>query len=146
MSRPSRRQQLAAREAWQLMSALVLDHERRRQVAELGLSFGRMKALRRIARRPLAMGALAAQLGIDAPYTTVVVDDLEARGLVERRPHPTDRRAKVVAATPEGAALAARAEDILGRPPAGLEALPPAGLEALVRTLRTLQSDHPAGR
>src|SRR3954468_13034295 len=83
-----------AREVWLLMSDLVLEHGRRREVAEaVGISFGRARAVRRLARRPMSMGELAAALGIDPPNATVVVDDLESQGLVRRRPHPTDRRA-----------------------------------------------------
>src|SRR4051812_33316715 len=110
-----------AREAWLLMSDLVLDNTRRREVADaLGMSFGRAGAVRLPARRPMPMRELATALGIDPPNATVVVDDLQALGLVSRTPHPTDRRAKVVATTRKGKALARRAEDILATPPAGL--------------------------
>src|SRR3954447_14592318 len=116
----------AASEVWVLMSDLVLDNERRRDVSEaLGMSFGRARTIRRLARGPLSMGELAAALGIDPPNATVLVDDLEAQGLVRRRAHPTDRRAKVVEATRSGKALARRADEILATPPATLSALPP---------------------
>jgi DNA-binding MarR family transcriptional regulator len=116
---------------------LVLDNERRREVADaLGMSFGRVRALRRIAARPMPMGELAVLLGIDAPYATIVVDDLEKQGLVERRTHPTDRRAKMVVATRQGKAAARRAEGILGTPPAELADLPAADLHELARILR----------
>ncbi len=66
------------RELWLLMSDLVLDQGRRREVAEaLGMSFGRTRAIRRVARRPISMGELAAALGIDPPNATVLVDDLD---------------------------------------------------------------------
>jgi len=79
----------AARQAWQAMADLVLDYERRREVSEkLGLSFGKIRALRRIAGRPMPMGELAALLGVDPPNLTTMVDDLERAGLVERRPIP----------------------------------------------------------
>jgi DNA-binding MarR family transcriptional regulator len=65
------------REIWLLMSDLVLDQGRRRQVSEaLGMSFGRTRAIRRVAHRPISMGELAAALGIDPPNATVLVDDL----------------------------------------------------------------------
>ena len=108
----------SAREVWLLISDLVLDNMRRRQVAEaLGMSFGRARALRRLARRPQSMRELATALGIDPPNATVVVDELERQGLVVRQPHPTDRRAKVVEATRKGKALARRADMILATPP-----------------------------
>lgn len=126
----------AAREVWQLMSDLVLDHQRRRQVADaVGLSFSRTRAVRRVAAEPLSMGELASSLGIDRPNATVLVDDLEERGLVRRRPHPTDRRAKLVEATRKGKALARRADEILGTPPAVLDALDAEDLATLRRLL-----------
>ena len=128
-----------SREVWKLMSALVLDHQRRRQVsAAVGLSFSRTRALRRVAVEPLSMGELAAVLGIDRPNATVLVDDLEAHGLVRRRPHPTDRRAKLVETTAKGKKLAERADEILGTPPAALAALRAEDLEALRRVLASI--------
>ena len=70
----------AARATWSSMSELVLHNVRRREVSEaLGMSFGRIRAIRRLAHQPMAMSELASALGIDAPYATVVVDDLESR-------------------------------------------------------------------
>jgi DNA-binding MarR family transcriptional regulator len=128
-----------SREVWLLMSDLVLDHQRRREVSEaLGISFGRARTLRRLARQPMSMGELAAALGIDPPNATVVVDDLESLGLVRRRPHPTDRRAKVVEATLKGKEMARRADAILGTPPPALSALSTDDLEALRRILKSV--------
>ena len=125
-----------AREVWKLMSELVLDHQRRREVSEaVGLSFARTRAVRRVAAKPMSMGELAALLGIDRPNATVLVDELEEQGLVRRRPHPTDRRAKLVEATPKGKQLAKRANEILDTPPAALSALGAEDLEALRRVL-----------
>jgi DNA-binding MarR family transcriptional regulator len=127
----------AAAEVWQIVSDMVLDNARRRKVADsLGLSFGRARALRRIVAGPKPMGELADALGIDAPYLTLVVDDLERQGLVERRPHPTDRRVKLVVATRRGKDAARRAEAILGTPPERLAALDQRDLIELVRILR----------
>ncbi|HEX6944829.1 MAG TPA: MarR family transcriptional regulator [Casimicrobiaceae bacterium] len=121
-----------AREVWLLMSDLVLDHQRRREVSEaVGMSFGRARAVRRVARRPMSMSELADALEIDRPNATALVDDLEAQGLVRRRPHPTDRRAKLVEATRKGKAMARRADEILATPPPGLAALAPEQLETL---------------
>ena len=132
----------AASQAWQAMADLVLNNERRREVSEqVGLSFGKIRALRRIARRPMPMSELASLLTVDPPNLTAVVDDLEGAGLVERQAHPTDRRVKLVVATPEGAALAQKADEILARPPASLRALPAEDLESLVRILAQLHAD-----
>jgi DNA-binding MarR family transcriptional regulator len=45
---------------------------------------------------------LAAWAGMTRPSMAQLVDQLEADGLLERRPDPTDRRAKLVALTPAG--------------------------------------------
>jgi DNA-binding MarR family transcriptional regulator len=128
-----------AGEVWALLRDLVHDNERRRQVSDaLGMTFGRIRALRRVADRPMPMGELATMLGIDPPYMTTVIDDLQAQGLVERRPHPTDRRAKLVGATRKGKEWARRAEVILGSPPNELSELDKADLAELVRILRQI--------
>jgi DNA-binding MarR family transcriptional regulator len=131
-----------ARRAWSAMCDLVLDNERRREVSDaVDLSFGRIRALRRIARTPMTMGELAAKLGIDPPYATLVVDELERQGLVERRPHPKDRRAKLVATTARGAAIAHEAEEILNRPPVGLTSLSASELESLATILEHARTE-----
>src|SRR5262249_31628831 len=124
-----------AQSAWRAMRTLVFElNDRRAEVAAtLGMSFVRAKALRRLARAPITMRELAQELSIDAPYATLVVDDLEARGLVERRPDATDRRRKIVAVTPEGSRLAQVAEKILDVPPTALAALPAEDLAELDR-------------
>jgi DNA-binding MarR family transcriptional regulator len=139
-----RREDDLSREVWKLMFDLVLDHQRRRQVSEaVGLSFARTRAVRRVADKPTSMGELAAMLGIDRPNATVLIDDLEAQGLVRRRPHATDRRAKMVEATRKGKAVARRANEILGTPPAALTALSTEDLEALRRVLARIGPTRP---
>jgi DNA-binding MarR family transcriptional regulator len=88
------------------------------------------------------MRELAGLLGMDPPNLTTLVDDLESSGLVERQPHPTDRRVKLVVATPEGAALARRANKVLERPPAAIFELPVDELETLARILAQVRGDQ----
>jgi DNA-binding MarR family transcriptional regulator len=129
-------QDAASREVWLLMSDLVLENTRRREVSEaLGMSFGRTRAIRRLARAPMSMRELADALGIDPPNATVVVAGLESEGLVRRRPHPTDGRAKLVEATRKGKELARRADAILATPPPALGALDADDLQTLRRIL-----------
>jgi DNA-binding MarR family transcriptional regulator len=45
---------------------------------------------------------LAAWAGMTRPSMAQLVDELEADGLVERRPDPSDGRAKLVVLTPSG--------------------------------------------
>ena len=58
--------------------------------------------------RPLPMGRLADTLGCDASNVTGLVDRLEARGLVLRRPSRSDRRVKAIQLTPAGSRLRAQ--------------------------------------
>lgn len=136
----------SAREAWLLMSDLVLDNQRRRAVADaVGMSFGKARALRRLARRPMSMGELAGVLEIDPANATAVVNELEGAGLVRRQPHPSDRRAKLVEATRKGKALARRADAILATPPPGFGALDADELEQLRRLLERATSTAGGG-
>ncbi|MEV1006291.1 MarR family winged helix-turn-helix transcriptional regulator [Streptomyces sp. NPDC049881] len=60
---------------------------------------------------PAPMRLLAEWLSCDASNVTGIVDGLQRRGLVERRPDPADRRVKLVALTEEGR----RRRSLLGR-------------------------------
>jgi DNA-binding MarR family transcriptional regulator len=129
------------RRAWRAMSDVVLDHDRKVAVSEaLGMSWTRSLALRRLARQPLTLRALADRLAADPPYVTLMVDDLEKRGLVQRLPHPEDRRAKLVQLTAAGRAAAERADAILDEPPPALRDAPPQDLAALLRVLARLSA------
>ncbi|MEO5878251.1 MAG: MarR family transcriptional regulator [Streptosporangiaceae bacterium] len=123
-------------EAWVRIKDLVLQNNVRVEVSEaLGLSFIKVRALRRLLAGPLAMRELAAELVTDKPYVTLVVDALEHKGLVARTVSPHDRRRRIVTLTEAGRAAAERAEEILNRPPAALAALSPDDLAELNRIL-----------
>jgi DNA-binding MarR family transcriptional regulator len=129
----------AAHRSWRAMRALVLDHDHRKEVCDaLDMSFVRIKALLALTGEPMTMRELATRLSTDPPYTTLIVDDLEARKLLARTVHPTDRRAKTVAVTPAGQDAARRAERLLNHPPAALRALSPEQLHTLDQTLAQL--------
>lgn len=134
--------QEAVARVWSGMYDLVLRQEdRRKEVAEtLGISFFRVKALRRLLAGPMTMRELTAELSTDKPYTTLMVDDLERRGYVTRSVAPSDRRSRIVTLTPAGTAVAEEAERILARPPRSLLALDPADLAALDRIIAGLRS------
>src|SRR4051794_12462595 len=87
---------------------------------------------------PLPMGRLAATLGCDASNVTGLVDRLESRGLVERRPSAGDRRVKVVGLTPAGSRLRAQLLRRMTGGSCALSRLPAADQRALVRILEAL--------
>lgn len=49
--------------------------------------------------------ALAEAIGADKTRIIKILDDLTARGLIERRPDPTDRRVRLLSITTEGRRL-----------------------------------------
>src|SRR5260221_1122456 len=74
---------------------------------------------------PLPVNEIGKKVMLTSGSITVAVDRLEAKGLVERRAHGTDRRAKRVCFSKEGWKMITRAQ---ARPPAGpgrLAAPPP---------------------
>ncbi len=81
------------------------------------------------------MRVLGESIYCDASYTTDLVDRLEARGLVERRSSPTDRRVKLIALTTAGERCREKALTMLYEAPAELQALEPDEVEALSRLL-----------
>src|SRR5437763_383868 len=78
-------------------------------VAEVDLAPAQARALHELdLERPISMRELAERLKSDPSNVTGLIDRLEARGLVERRPDPRDRRIKGLALTAAGARLRAR--------------------------------------
>jgi MarR family transcriptional regulator for hemolysin len=57
---------------------------------------------------------LANILGLDKTTMMVTLDELEREGLAERRPVPSDRRARLVAVTAEGRKLLRKADKAFG--------------------------------
>lgn len=88
--------------------------------------------------RPLPMGELANTLACDASNVTGLVNRLEARGLVRRRPSEADRRVRVLDLTPTGTRLRALLRERMTMPPAALERLSVREQQALVRILKRL--------
>lgn len=93
---------------WVVLSrayAAVAEHDRV-DVQRSGLSPMEFAALEALYHKgPLLIGALQEKVLISSGGMTYVVDKLEKKSLVERRPCPEDRRARYVALTPEGEAM-----------------------------------------
>jgi DNA-binding MarR family transcriptional regulator len=125
--------------AWDRIRTMIYDDNRRAEVsAAVGLSFVKIKVLRRLLVRPRPMRDLAADLVIDKPYVTQLVDALEERGLVVRTVDARDRRCRIVSLTEAGRETALRSEEILTRPPAVLTLLSDHDLGELTRILSQL--------
>jgi len=99
------------REALALWVALAraheaIDSELREQVGQHGLTpaeFGVLEVLLHLGA--LRLCDIQRKILVSSGGVTFVVDQLEERGLVQRRPDPSDRRARLVSLTPEGRRL-----------------------------------------
>jgi len=111
--------------AWRAMTSLVFENRdawRRRVADEVGMPFSRVRVLRRLMAGSLTMTELASAAAMDAPATTVCVNDLEKRGYVLRTVE-ADRRSKRVTVTDAGRAVMERVGDISDPPPTSLQHL-----------------------
>jgi DNA-binding MarR family transcriptional regulator len=90
---------------------------------------------------PMSQRELARRLGYDPSNITALADALEARGLVERRTDPSDRRVRTLARTEEGERATAALEEHLFHPPESITGLSPGEQHALLRLLRKVFRD-----
>jgi DNA-binding MarR family transcriptional regulator len=133
----------AGREAWRtifdLMFAGNFQGRMSQACAKVGVSPGVMKTLLHLhPGEGVSMRELGEIWQCDASYVTSLADGLEERGLAERRPHPTDRRIKMLALTPKGVAAKERALEVLHETPKSIDVLTPSeqrNLRDLVRKI-----------
>jgi DNA-binding MarR family transcriptional regulator len=109
-------------------------------LAEWDVTPSQLRALRALSRHgDLRSSELAAHLHIAARSATEVVDALEGKGIVQRLPDPTDRRATLVSLTPHGRGLLARMHRARGAESEKLfERLSAADRDHLARILQRL--------
>ncbi|WP_327297567.1 MULTISPECIES: MarR family winged helix-turn-helix transcriptional regulator [unclassified Streptomyces] len=138
-SRPDRRPDLAA---------MVVPLGRAMMAAEQpildahGLTMWAYAVLLRLDEEPIrTQSALAEAIGADKTRIIGVLDGLETRGLIRRRPDPHDRRARLLSLTAEGQRLRdATQSAIQRREEEFLLLLPTADRHAFVRALQTLSA------
>lgn len=109
-----------------------------------GLTFARYEALVLLAftrNGELPLGKMGPRLMIHPTSVTNVVDRLEQDRLVERVPHPTDRRTTLARITPAGRALAIQATEAVNEARFGVGALGDDEMEQLVRLVESLRVD-----
>jgi DNA-binding MarR family transcriptional regulator len=144
--------QESASKVWRLMSdySMAQFRQKSRSLQDIGLTPGHMKALMTLeAGEALPMGVCAHGMGCDASTATWLIDRLEEKGLVERRPSPTDRRVKGVVLTETGSQTKASLQEHYFEPPAALLELSEEELQALDSLLSKLAevqkaADQPA--
>jgi DNA-binding MarR family transcriptional regulator len=83
------------------------------RIATLGLTtrmWGALNVL--VAEGAITQHALCRSVGMDPSSMVSTIDELEAKGLVERRPHPSDRRAYALHVTDIGTETLARGRQL----------------------------------
>lgn len=96
------------------------------------------------ARESLAPKELVPLLSLSAPKLSMVLDRMQARGLIERAPNPKDRRSVQVTLTLQGANLARSLDPVARRMEQGLKKrLSAADHAELIRLLRKLADGPP---
>jgi len=112
----------------------------RSMLEPLGLEPRQFALLRHVAgSEGQTQQALGDALGIPKSRMVALVDDLEARGLVERRLRPDDRRARALHVTTEGARCLGEALEVAEAHEAYVrERLSPAEHQQLVQMLQRL--------
>jgi DNA-binding MarR family transcriptional regulator len=138
----------AGREAWRIILRIVFERgsEPMHEIsAEEELSPGQLKTLFHLdPGQGSPMRDLADRWRCDPSYVTSLADALEARGLVERRPHPSDRRVKMIVLTPKGIVVRDRAFDRLAERLPALSALTSAEQRTLRDLLRKIAGADPS--
>lgn len=136
------------REVIDLIGTVVVRYHEEYELAaaQHSLTGAQARVLALLAREPTPMRQIARQLECEPSNVTGIVDRLEARGLVERRPDPSDRRVKVAAATKEGFDTAGALRDGLDfarEPLAGLTSLERRLLRDLLKRMLGDEADGP---
>lgn len=126
--------------AWSLLLEVMMAQQPKmvKLAADVGLSPVQIRVLTWLSETPLPMGVLAERLQCDASNVTGLIDRLETRALVERRPAEGDRRVKQLVLTEAGAEVRQRMLERMLEPPEMLGALSGKELEALCGLLEKL--------
>jgi DNA-binding MarR family transcriptional regulator len=128
-------------EAWQLLVRLFFNQRADLPMlaSQFELSPAQCHVLHLIEPdRPISMGGLAEALACDASNVTGLVDRLESRGLIRRKPSAGDRRVKVLELTRAGVRLRSTVLERMTKPPDSLDRLSTEEQRALVRILKRM--------
>lgn len=115
-------------------------------LADLGLNFSRFEAVALLhftRTGELPLGKMGQRLQVHPTSVTNTIDRLEQDGLVQRVPHPTDRRTTLARITDEGRRVAEKGAAALAGIDFGLAGVPVDQLRALDDAIRVLR--HEAG-
>ena len=117
----------------------VLETQLSAALAEVGLTLRMQCVLRHALEAERTQIQIAELAYLDKTTMVVTVDALEKAGYAERKPSTTDRRARIIAVTEAGAAIAAAGQQIVDRVHAeALDALTAAQRKTFVESVTTL--------
>ena len=112
---------------------------------ELGLNRSQSAVLIQLQRRsgrPINQARLAKMLEVEPMTLVPLLDHLQAAGLIERRPDPDDRRARLLFLTPAAEPVLARIHDIAKRLLVeATEGLPPERLQRMAEDLSAIKKN-----
>jgi len=86
-----------------------------RALTDVHLSLAQYRVLANLSDGPSAASELAERLIVSRPSVTAIADGLVERGLVERRPEPSDRRTVMHVLTDHGLEVLASADEAIER-------------------------------
>ncbi|MDA5281751.1 MarR family winged helix-turn-helix transcriptional regulator [Streptomyces sp. NPDC054904] len=137
---PSRRTDPVTLEVVELIGDVVARYhmEYEDAAARHQLTGAQARVLALLSMEPLPMRRIAQKLRCEPSNVTGIIDRLETRGLVERRPDPADRRVKLAAPTEEGLHTAERLRESLDfarEPLSGLSTQERTALRDLLRRM-----------
>jgi DNA-binding MarR family transcriptional regulator len=130
-----------ARRAWGLLMGAGQRHLETvtAEIEEMGLSKVMAQFLGAVCQSPPGpTNQLATRFGVDPGWVTDIVDRLEARGQLVRRPSTEDRRVKILEVTEAGRETFRSMEALFATPPPELIDAPREDLLALVRIAERL--------
>src|SRR5215472_2857951 len=109
---------------------------------EYGMSYARGRVVAALTvSGPVLMRALSEDVGVTPRTITGLIDALEKDGWVERRAHPTDRRATIVALTPAAEVAFAKLNQSYGHLSRDLvSGIPEADLHAALRVIEHISA------
>jgi DNA-binding MarR family transcriptional regulator len=90
----------------------------------------------------LPLSRIGSRLQVHPASVTNAVDRCEAKGLVRRRPHPSDRRTTLAELTPAGRDLVVKATESMNREIFTDLGLSAADVDSLVTVLARFRADH----
>lgn len=112
-------------------------------VREHGMTLARARVFHKLSRRDgINQRELADELELETPTLVRILDAMEAQNFIERRPVPSDRRAKQIFMTESGKVVAAEVEALASGVRADiLQGIPDEDVGVALKTIRAMTAN-----